>query len=362
MMGQCPDESAWPVVTEALPGEGPRILVRSTNWIGDVVMTLPALEALRELYPGGRITVLARPWVRAILDSHPAVDHVLEYGKGRGPLRGILPVFEAARRVRRLHFDMAVLFQNAFEAALIARLAGIPIRVGYDTDARRCLLTHPVSRSKAPRGVHQVEYYLEILRSMGWTGETRSPRIRMAESDRAKALELLDHHGIRPEEPILGVAPGAAFGPAKRWPADRFARVADRAVREWNARVLILGSAVDAEACRAVESAMVAGKPINLCARTTLGEAIALISTCRAFLTNDSGLMHVSSALDVPTVAVFGSTDPVATGPGGTRSRVVQNPVECAPCLRPVCSRDYRCMLGITPDAVWDAVKEVLRC
>ena len=349
---------AIPVGTS--PGEAPRILVRATNWIGDVVMTLPALEALREGFPEARITVLARPWVRAILEAHPAVDRVLDHDKGQGPVRGFLGVLDTARRVRQAGFDMAVLFQNAFEAALIVWLAGVPVRMGYDTDARRCLLTHPVSRKSAPRGVHQVEYYLEILRTMGWNGKVRDPRIYPAERDRAKALDLLVQKGVGPDERILGIAPGAAFGPAKRWPADRFARVADLAAKAWGMRVLILGSEGDAEACRAVASGM-AGEPVNLCAGTTLGEAVAVIERCSLFVTNDSGLMHVAAALGVPTVAVFGSTDPVATGPRGSHACVVRSPVDCAPCLKTVCPRDFQCMLGITAEMVWEEAKKVIK-
>ena len=351
-----------PSVLEGMPlSETPEILVRATNWIGDMVMSLPAMEALRERFPGARITVLARPWVRALLEAHPAVDRIMEFSKGEGRVQGLFQVLDAARRAGRGGFDMAVLFQNAFEAALIARLARIPVRVGYDTDVRGLLLTHPVSRKRAPHGVHQVNYYLEILRAMGWDGEVREPHIYVSEKDRTEARELLSRQGIDHEEKILGVAPGAAYGPAKRWPAERFARVADLAAKEWNARVLILGSAGDAEACRAVASGM-AGEPLDLCGATSLGEAVALISACSLFLTNDSGLMHVSAALGVPTVAVFGSTDPVATGPRGPRACVVRNPVDCAPCLKTVCPKDFQCMLGITADAVWEEAKKLLSC
>lgn len=338
-----------------------RILVRSTNWIGDVVMTLPALEALRERFPKSRITVLARPWVTPLVCAHPAVDEVLELAKGRGRVRDVLEVLRTAGQARSERFDVAVLFQNAFEAALIAWIARVPVRIGYDTDGRRFLLTHPLSRNRARARAdrHQVAYYLHLIRAMGWDGIARDPRLFPTRADRAEAVQILDAEGISLNGMRIGVAPGAAYGPAKRWPAERFARVADRAADAWHAPVLILGSEGDSRACEEVAGAM-AHRAINLCGRTGLGQAVALIGLCGLFLTNDSGLMHVASALNVPTVAIFGSTDPVATGPKGTGVRVVRNPVDCSPCFRPVCPTDFRCMLGITPERVWGEAKQLL--
>ena len=338
-----------------------RILVRSTNWIGDVVMTLPALEALRERFPTSRITVLARPWVTPLICAHPAVDGVLELAGNQGRVRNALEVLRAANRVRSMRFHMAVLFQNAFEAALIAWAARVPARAGYDTDARRILLTHPLSRKRARTHRHQVEYYLDLVRALGWHGIAREPRVFTTPADRAEASKILTAEDLSSSGMRIGVAPGAAYGPAKRWPPERFARVADRAADAWHARVLILGSRGDAKACEAVGGAM-RHRAVNLCGRTGLGQAVALIESCGLFLTNDSGLMHVASALNVPTVAIFGSTDPVATGPRSPRARVVRNPVQCSPCFRTVCPTDFRCMLGITPERVWEEVRQVLRC
>lgn len=336
-----------------------RILVRATNWVGDVVMTLPALEALRERYPSSRITVLARPWVRELLSSHPAVDEMWGLKKGGGILKDLAAVWGAGKRARKSGIAMAVLFQNAFEAAFISWLGRVPVRVGYDTDGRRLLLSHPVSRRTAPKGAHQVSYYLNIVRTLGWEGEERDPFLRVTEADRKKAGGLLEAEGLESGRRIVGLAPGAAFGPAKRWPSERFAEIADRAVDEWGAVILILGSAGDRESCSAVAAAM-RHDPVDMCGRTGLAEAVAIIDSCDLFVTNDSGLMHVSAALGVPTVAVFGSTDPVATGPRGPFARVVRNQVECAPCLRPACPGDFRCMLGLSSDRVWDAAKELI--
>jgi heptosyltransferase-2 len=294
-----------------------------------------------------------------LFDAHPAVHDVLVLDKGKGRMRDLLEVIDASGRAKKRRFDMAVFFQNAFEAAFIAALARIPVRVGYATDSRGFLLTHPIAKADPHSGRHQVEYYLDIVRSLGWTGLSRKPRLFVTPEDLKKAEATLETLGISLGETILGMAPGAAFGPAKRWPAERFAKVADKAVEEWDARVLIFGSNGDRESCNDVASAMEA-RLFNLCGKTDLGEAVALISRCSMFVTNDSGLMHVASALDVPTVAIFGSTNHVATGPISNKARVVRSQVECHPCLKPECPEDFRCMLRIFPGEVFAELKQLL--
>ncbi|MFP3928247.1 MAG: lipopolysaccharide heptosyltransferase II [Desulfobacteraceae bacterium] len=338
-----------------MPGRGRvgRILVRAANWVGDVVMGLPALEALHAGFPESRITVLARPWVRALLENHPAVDEIMDLSKDGGPLRSLAEVLSVSFQVRKKGFDLAVLFQNAFEAAFIARLGGVPIRVGYGTDLRAPLLTHPVPKPDGLPGRHQVEYYLHLVGSgLGIQADGHEPRLFIGQEEIRRATRLLEEAGFTDDDFILGLAPGAAYGPAKRWPAERFAGAADRAASAWGARVAILGSGADRDACKQVESAM-RQRPVNFCGGTGLGEAVGLIARCGLFLTNDSGLMHVSAALGVPTVAVFGSTDPEATGPRGGLCRVVRRKTPCSPCFKSVCPRDFSCMLGVTEDMVW---------
>lgn len=341
------------------PSQIHRILIRFTNWVGDAVMALPALESVKENFPECHLTVVGRPWIIPLLEGHPAVDHIIPIEKrGRIPA-DLFEVLRVASRVRRLGFDLALLFQNAFEAALIARLGGVGLRVGYNTDGRRWLLSHAVVRDKTLENKHQVEYYLELLRAMGWTAESRDPRLYVAERDRESAHALFVRHGVGKNDFLLGLSPGAAFGPAKRWPAERFAAVGDRAVDTWGARVLILGSKGERPIGGQVESTM-KHAPINLCGETSLGEVMSLTRRCGMFVTNDSGLMHIAAALRVPTVAVFGSTDPVATGPRSPKARVVRCDTDCSPCLKAVCPGDFRCMLDIGADQVWSHM-EVLK-
>lgn len=336
-----------------------RIMVRATNWVGDAVMTLPALEAIRENFPHSSITVLGKPWMLPLLEKHPAVDRVIILRKEGRYLTDLFEVIRVVREIRKQGFDLAVLFQNAFEAALLAYLGGAGFRLGYNTEGRGFLLSHRVIRNDEVLKVHQVEYYLSILRAMGWKAVSRDPSLYVDKKYLNDAWRIMDSNGIKKGDFLIGLSPGAIFGEAKRWPSERFARIGDWAVERWGARVVVMGSEKEMDICRGLSDFM-ENRPVNLCGRTSLGEAMGVISRCRFFVTNDSGLMHMAAALSVPTVAVFGSTDPVATGPRGPNTRIVKHDIECAPCLKSVCPGDFRCMLSIEPEEVWDAM-EALR-
>lgn len=336
-----------------------RILVRATNWVGDMIMGLPALDAIRENFPRSRIVVLARPWVSPLLEGYPAVDGIIPLRKGEGYLNDWIEIIRVAGVIRRSKFDLALLFQNAFEAALISFLGGVRFRVGYDTDGRRFLLSHAIVRDAKIRKMHQVEYYLSILRTMGWEAESRDPVLSVGERDMEAVQMMLSAEEVAGDDLLLGLSPGAIFGPAKRWPPERFALLGDWAIERWGAKVVIMGSPKEEKICRRVAGFM-KHSPINLCGKTTLRRVMALIKRCQFFVTNDSGLMHVAAALNVPTVAIFGSTDHVTTGPLSKEARIVRHEVDCAPCLKPECPTDYQCMLGIEPDDVWREM-EILR-
>ena len=336
-----------------------QILVRGVNWVGDAVMTLPALEAIKEGFASSEVTVMAKPWVAPIYAYHPAVDRILVYGKQEEGLKGLAHTVLSIRRIRENRFDLAVLFQNAFEAALLAFLGGVPLRVGYSTDGRGLLLTHRVVRSKELLKIHQTEYYLSLVRrGLGIEAENRVPNVRVSRADRDAAGAMLLKHGIDAGDFLLGLGPGAVFGGAKRWPAERFARIGDMAGQEWGARTLIFGSSKEAAICSRVQEEM-QGPALDLGGRTSLGVAMALIEQCAFFVANDSGLMHIAAALKVPTVAIFGPTDPVATGPRGPYVAIVRHETACAPCLRPECTEDHTCMLGIRPEEVWETMRRL---
>lgn len=334
------------------------ILVRATNWVGDAVMSLPALAALRARFPRARISVLARPWVEGLYRHEPFADRIIPYQPA-----GAADRWRIARELARERFDCAVLFQNAFDAALIAFLAGIPRRIGYARDFRSWLLTDAVKTpGKGETPPHQSYYYLEMLRRVGWVEALPpAPLIRLESRHQARAsgMARFEREGLA--APILGVSPGAAFGSAKRWLPERFAEAAQTLAGTLGARVALFGSAAERELCENVRASMSHVQAVNYAGAISLEEFIERAAACRLFLTNDSGAMHIASALDVPTVTVFGATDHIATGPTGPAARIVRHDVECSPCLLRECPIDHRCMKGVPAARVVDVALELLQ-
>ena len=331
-----------------------RILVRATNWVGDAVMSVPALQALREHNPQARISILARPWVAGLYGREAFCDEVIPYEAPRG-WKGLHEKRRLAGELRARKFDCALLLQNAFEAAAMARWAGIPIRIGYDRDARGWLLTHPIPVPRAgeiPK--HQRFYYLELLKRAKLIPAMRTMR-RFAWAGRRDAAE--QGRGCGWHGAVIGVSPGRHMGvrnagcrnglPKQRWRLRvneaRRLQCSDRKKRPPLARRFAKKLARAGVACR------------NFAGGTPLDEFVEMAAACELFLTNDSGAMHVASALGVPTVVVFGATDDAATGPTGDWSRVVRHAVECSPCLLRECPIDHRCMTGVAASHVVEA-------
>lgn len=341
------------------PGTIKRILIRGTNWIGDVIMSLPAVTSVRRTFPGARITVLAKPWVADLYRACPDIDDVIVF-QSPGRHDGIAGKIRLARELREERFDLALLLQNAIEAALIAWHARIPLRTGYDSDCRGFLLTHAVHRTRAIRKVHQIDYYLEMVRALGFSVAGREIRLVPADESRAAADHILEGYGVRGDDLLIGFAPGASYGPAKMWFPERFAAVADRLADDVSARIILFGSSGDRERTEAMQR-QGAHSFIDLAGKTTLAEAMALIARCALFISNDSGLMHLAGALDVPLVAIFGSTNPATTSPPGAMSCVVHKDVPCSPCLKKECPTDFACMNLIGVDDVLDAAMNLLK-
>jgi heptosyltransferase-2 len=273
-------------------------------------------------------------------------------------------VFTSLKELRRIiswlrseRFDMAVLFQNAFEAAFLAYTGKVKHRVGYTTDGRGFLLTHKVKRDQNILLIHQVEYFLNLIEAMDWHVEEREPILYVNDEDSRTGSLMLSSAGIEDASFIFGINPGAEYGSAKRWPEERFAVIGEWAAKRWNAEVVIFGSPSETEIAAKVANLMHTANPVNLCGRTTLGQAMALIKRCDFFLTNDSGLMHIAAALDIPLVAIFGPTDHVVTSPVSNNARIVKHSIDCSPCLKEVCPSDHRCMLSIEPKEVWEQME-----
>jgi heptosyltransferase-2 len=340
-----------------------RILVRGTNWVGDAVMTLPALKALAAARPQARIEVLAKPWVRAVYEASPAVDEVVEYDSG-GRHAGFGGLRRLAQELRGRDYDWALLLQNAFEAAVLARMAGIPSRLGYASDGRRMLLSHAVPLNPAIKRAHQTSYYLNLLHGLGLLPappppEGVRPNLSIDQRDRDWAEGFLAGRELAGKA-LLGLAPGASFGPAKCWPCARFVAAAVELLGGTAQGVLLFGSSKEASVTGQVAAGLASHVHADLAGRTTLGQALALLQRLSLFITNDSGLMHAAAAMGVPTVAVFGSTNPATTAPLGPSVALVRHAVDCSPCLKPECPRDLRCFSAISPEEVALVARELL--
>src|SRR5512140_1166033 len=335
------------------------LLVRATNWLGDAVMTTPALAAVREGFPDARIVLLARPLVSELFRHHPDVDEVMVYERP-GRHEGTLGRFRIASELRRRRFDGALLLQNAFDAALIAFLGRIPERAGYPTDMRRILLTLPVPLTPGILERHEVEYYLCLCDGLGIPRPVPAAlKLAVSEEEGEAMATRLAFLGIERGAPILTINPGATYGSAKRWYPDRFAAVAETLSAEWSARVVVVGSIEEAPLAGEIEAAMRI-PPVNLAGKTTVRELMALLSLSSFLVTNDSGPMHIGAALGVPLVAIFGPTDWRRTSPWTSLAKVVRVEIDCSPCKRRVCDRGHECMLGVTPEMVVDAARQLL--
>ena len=332
------------------------ILVRVTNWIGDAVMNTPALSAIRHTFPEARIAVLATPAVAGLFTPHDWVDEVLVYDK-KGVHAGLKGKIRLAGELKKHRFDLAILLQSAFDAALIARLAGIPLRLGNNSDGRGLLLTHAFPYKTLGDGLHHVDNYLEMLKFFGIESSEKKQLLCVTESEERVAAATLEVAGILPGDFLVGINPGAAYGSAKRWYPDRFAAVAAELAQRWQAKILVLGGPGEVEIAGDIENALPGC--LNVAGKTTVRELMALISACDFFVSNDSGPMHIAAAFQVPLVAVFGSTDHRTTYPFSGNSVVVRKEIDCAPCLKRECPTDHRCMKELTVNDVVEAAQSM---
>ena len=339
-----------------------RVVVRGTNWVGDSVMTVPALRALRRVLPDARITLAIRPGARGIFSEADFIDDVLIYDR-----KGMLSVFPQIREWKRRKFDLAVLFQNAFEAALIPFLAGVPVRLGYATESRQALLTHPLALPDWRSSRHEVFYYLYVitaLEQMLFGTSTiceavPDASIQISESRKAEATDLLHAHGVGEGGPVVAICPGSINSRAKRWPAEAYAALADRLI-DTNRQVLLIGSKDEADVSQEVTSRM-RNRPVVLTGKTSLDQITAVLAAVDLIVTNDTGPAHIGAALGRPTVVIFGPTNPLTTRPFSPAAEILIRPPDCAPCMLRDCPIDHRCMTAITVDEVFERSHALLK-
>lgn len=338
------------------------ILVRGVNWIGDAVMTMPALRALRLANRSSRIALLVKPWVAPLFEKDPNIDEIMLYSD---EYQGISGRIKLSKKLRRQGFCAALLLQNAFDAAFITTLAGIPERIGYGRDARGFLLTKAIRVDGLTKSLHHIDYYLNLLSKAGLPAAKALPWIYLQIEERLGARDMLKDL----KRPVVAINPGAAYGSSKRWHPERFAEVAMKVIGDLGGSVLILGGPSEApiavEICKvlngSLSDALYSEHVLSVAGKTNLRELAALISECDLLVTNDSGPMHIGYAVGTPLVAVFGSTSSDHTGPVGEGNRVVRKDTECAPCYERTCRRgDLKCMDLITIDEVFDSVKSLI--
>ena len=365
-----------------------RILVRGVNWLGDAVMTTPALIRLREKYRGAHITLLTPAKLRDLWQQHPAVDEVIGFDAGEG-------VLSVGRKLRAGKFDLALVLPNSPRSAIEAWLAHVPQRIGYARSWRNWFLTRAVptrpghvhmrkptireihlliddpristSGFKPPTTAHQIYEYLHLVAALGAGNEPAPPSLVVAPAEVeavSQKFGLLE--ALKAGRPLVGLNPGAEYGPAKRWPAARFIAAAREIQERTNCGWLIFGSKSDQAVANEIYSALRAPPSVlhNLAGRTSLRELMALLKLCRVLLTNDTGPMHVAAGLGTPVVVPFGSTSPELTGPGlpgDPRHRLLKSDASCSPCFLRECPIDFRCLTEIGSDRVVAAVLEAVQ-
>ena len=336
-----------------------KIVIRATNWVGDAIMALPALHAVRTRYPDAQIAIVARPYVADIYRGQGISDELIAYDP-KGEHRGWTGRERLARELRASRFDVALLLQNAFDAAWMAWRAGVPQRIGYARDGRSLLLTRAIPVPKQGQiPAHEKFYYLELLHRAGWIESLPDePHITLevTSAARQRAAQTLLEAGARPGVLRIALGAGASYGSAKCWPPDRFAIALNEILSQTDADVVLFGTPAEAAVASAIANDL-CRPPIDLTGKTPIAELPALLSQCHLFLGNDSGAMHVAAAVGLPIVAVFGPTDPNGTAPVTPRATIVQQKPYCSPCFLRRCPTDHRCMKAVTPEMVESAVR-----
>lgn len=341
-----------------------KILVRGTNWIGDAVMSIPALRELRRIFPDAHITLHTRAWADGLFCDASFIDELVTFEKSRWTAR---QVYDNSQFLRDDGFDLAIMLPNSFESALTSFLTGIPRRFGYNKDLRGLLLTDPIAVPEWKNRRHEVFYYLGLIvevekRMLGRdTVSNAYPDTSLEVSDEriAAARAKLAILGACPAKPTVALGVGSTNSRAKRWPAERFAQLNDRLWSELEANVILVGSKSEKDV--AAEVAGSCGKPpIDLTGNTDLAEAVAMLAAVDLLISNDMGLAHIAPAVGTGTITIFGPTNPETTRAFSENAEIIRKIVECSPCMLRDCPIDHRCMIRISVDEVFEAAREKL--
>lgn len=341
-----------------------KILVRGTNWIGDAVMSVPALKELRRIFPDAGITLHTRTWAEGIFAEAPFIDELITFDKGKWAAKD---VFENSQFLKTDGYDLAIILPNSFESALTSFLSSIPRRFGYNKDLRGLLLTDPIAVPEWKTRRHEVFYYLNLISEVEKRVLDRDtvphviPDTSLFVGERAKvaAHERLCREGIQLDRPIFAIGIGSTNSLTKRWPLERFISLIELMTSELRSQVLLFGSKAEAKVSHEVMSAAGPGV-VDLAGKTSLGEATSILSVVDLMVSNDMGLAHIAPAVGTSTIALFGPTSPITTRPWGDNVTVVQRDVPCDYCRINDHSDHHVCAKWPTVAEVWLATKGAL--
>lgn len=338
-----------------------KILVRSANWIGDAVMSVPALRELRRAFPSDHITLHSRSWADGIFRDVDFIDEIVTYDPAKWR---VLDILDNSKFLRSDAFDVVILFPNSFESALTAALSRIPMRIGYNKDARGLLLTDPIAVPEWKNRAHEAFYYLELVKaairritgSEPLFGDPDS-HLDISQERITEARDFLHDAGVDLSKPVIALGVGSQNSLAKRWPAENYARLAD--LLEPNANLIILGSKAETDAATKVVKLSNA-KLTDLSGKTDLASAVAVLAAIDVMISNDMGLAHIAPSVGTRTFVLFGPTNPVTTRPFSENAEVITHPVDCSPCMLRECPIDHRCMTKIESEYVFERVLNYL--
>ena len=345
------------------------ILVRGTNWIGDAVMTTPALRRLRAVFPAAHITLLTGPRTAGLFAASKLVDELLLYHRQEEGARAFLRM---VRVLRARRFNLALLFQNAFEAALLTWAGGVPLRLGYAAQRRSLLLTHRLQRTPEHRNRHQVNDYLDLVKlaervcgvaePFSSTTAELLPELVAGADQLREAEMLLRQYGLDwQQRPLVALNTGATNSRAKCWPVERFAALGDALIKQCNAQIVLIGAPAERANAAQVLAQMRLPKAINLAGETTMAQLIGLLACCDLLVSNDTGPAHIAAALGRPTLTIFGPTNEWETAPTGARAALIRaEGIECARCMHRDCPIDHRCMTRLGVEVVVERAAELL--
>lgn len=335
-----------------------KIVVRGTNWIGDAVMSIPALRRLRTIFPDAQISLHTRSWAEGIFRDADFIDEILTFDKSGSTTTDIR---RESKRLREKGFDLAILLPNSFESALVAKLARIPKRLGYSKEGRGLLLTSAIKIPDWKNSRHEVFYYLELIDTLAASSAGSTPELNLPVSDerRAGAREIFANAGIDLSRPTVALGVGSTNSRAKRWPAENYAALNDRLAEVSGTNVVLVGGPDEIDISKKV-SEMAKVKPIVLTGKTDLAEAVAVLSEVDLLVSNDMGLAHIAPAVGTKTLVIFGPTKPETTRPFSDLASIIREDVDCAPCMLRDCPIDHRCMTRVTVEGVFRKAKEAL--